>query len=100
MGAMISLIFAGAFPEKVNKLVLIDGFAVLTADASKCAKNLRKSLEAEKKYRLKASAAPGGDTSKIYPTLADAVEARLKSLASYPGKQSLSQEAALALVGR
>ena len=100
MGAGVSLLFAGAFPEKVNKLVLVEGFGPVTADASKCANNLRRSLEAEKKYRLKASAAPGGDTSKIYPTLADAVEARIKSLASYPGTQTLSQEAALDLVAR
>jgi pimeloyl-ACP methyl ester carboxylesterase len=100
MGAGVGLLFAGTFPEKVGKLVMIEGLGPVTADAEKCAKNLRRSIEAERKYQLKAAESQGGGTSKIYTTFAEAVDARVRSVATYPGEQSLSVEAATALVSR
>lgn len=99
MGAGVSLLFAGTYPEKVEKLVLIEGLGPVTAEPEHCAKNLRRSIEADKKFKQKAAEAQG-NTSKIYPSFADAVEARIKSVSTYPGSQSLSYEAAKALVAR
>mmetsp|Transcript_91931 Transcript_91931/g.180151 ORF Transcript_91931/g.180151 Transcript_91931/m.180151 type:complete len:296 (-) Transcript_91931:52-939(-) len=99
MGAGISLLFSGTFPEKVNKLVLIEGIGPVTAADSACAKNLRRSLEAEKKYQLKCVETNGAPW-KIYPSMKEAVIARVKSVESYPGQQTLSVEAASSLVAR
>lgn len=102
MGAFIATLFAGCFPEKVHRLVLIEGMVPLTADPDVTAKNLRKSIESMHKFQLKASNTGGGKakTPKVYSTFAAAVDARMKSVAMYPGKQTLSVEATRHLVGR
>ena len=102
MGAGISLMFAGTFPEKVNKLVLIEGLGPVTAEPEATPKNLRKSIEHEKKYQIKVAQTAGGakNVPKIYPSFNDAVAARVKSVSTYPGEQSLSVEAARLLVAR
>lgn len=101
MGAGLGLLFAGTFPEKVEKLMLVEGLGPPTSDSEVTAKNLRRAIEAERKFRLKAEQAGGGwNTTKIYPTFTDAVEARIKSVSTYPGHQTLSVEAARLLVGR
>eukprot|EP00730_Choanoeca_flexa_P016934 TRINITY_DN8088_c0_g3_i1.p1 TRINITY_DN8088_c0_g3~~TRINITY_DN8088_c0_g3_i1.p1 ORF type:complete len:359 (+),score=46.29 TRINITY_DN8088_c0_g3_i1:165-1241(+) len=45
MGAMISFLFAGAFPEHVSTLTLIDGVAPITADDDQAASRLRHAVE-------------------------------------------------------
>jgi pimeloyl-ACP methyl ester carboxylesterase len=102
MGATMSMLYAGCFPEKVNKLMLIEGISPVTQPASGAAKFLRRSLEAQQRHDLKAASTPGGkaNMSKIYPTFADAVNARIRNVSTYPGKQTLSLEAARLLVGR
>ena len=103
LGAGIGMMFAGCFPEKVHKLILIDGMlAPLTPPADSAAKNLRRAIESDDRYAVKVakSISEGNAASKIYPSFADAVNARLGSVATYPGSQSLSLEAARKLVGR
>ena len=48
---------------------------------------------------MQVAAKPPRD-KKLYATLNDAVEARIKNVGTYPGNQSLSKEAAIALVSR
>jgi hypothetical protein len=101
MGAGMSLLFAGLYPEKVGQLMLIEGMGPVTAEPDACAKNLRRALEGEQKFRQKAAEAQGGTyMSKIYASFAEAVEARIRSVATYPGEQTLSFDAAKALVAR
>lgn len=101
MGAGLGMLFAGTFPEKVEKLMLIEGLGPPTSDQDVTAKNLRRAIEAERKFRMKAEQAGSGEnTTKIYPTFEDAVQARIKSVSTYPGHQTLSVEAARLLVGR
>lgn len=102
MGAGIGLMFAGTFPEKVSKLVMIEGLGPITAEPEATATNLRRTMEAERKYALKIASTTGGKSNapRIYPTFADAVTARIRSVSTYPGTQSLSVEASRHLVGR
>jgi pimeloyl-ACP methyl ester carboxylesterase len=85
MGAGISTLVAGTFPDRVHKLVLLEGAGPLAADASRAPSQLASALEDE----ARASAA----TSKIFPDLETAVEARLRD-------SDLDREAARLLVER
>lgn len=102
MGAFIGTLFAGCFPERVHKLVLIEGLVPLTAEASLTATNLRKSIESMHRFHLKASKLEGGkvNTAKTYLTFSAAVEARMKSVLMFPGKQTISADAVRSLVSR
>ncbi|EDQ85517.1 uncharacterized protein MONBRDRAFT_29181 [Monosiga brevicollis MX1] len=45
MGAMISFLYAGAFPEQITSLVLVDGVVPITADDAAAASRLASSIE-------------------------------------------------------
>jgi len=92
MGAGISLLFAGTFPERLAKLVLIDGFGPYVSKEDRAASNLRKAIESEEKM---VTSPP-----KKYSTLGDAISARVRIVSTYRGSQSLSKEAAESLVRR
>lgn len=98
LGAALATLFAGTHPEIVEKIVLIDGFATpMTQPSEKAAVNLRKAIDSERKYCTRQLTKSG---PKNYPTVHDAITARLSSVATYPGKQFLSFEAASMLVAR
>ena len=97
MGTGVGLLYAGAFPEKVKKLVMIDGFGPVTYPAERSAKALRKSIEAEDVTHRKRATFTG---PKLYKNFEAALAARIKSVSTYPGTQFLSTEAARALVAR
>lgn len=94
MGASISVMYAGSFPEKISQLVVIEGFGPMTVPGAGQSKSLRRAVEAARKASTK------GSSAKIYNSIEDAVKARIASVASYPGNQSLSVEAARSLVSR
>jgi pimeloyl-ACP methyl ester carboxylesterase len=96
MSAGISMLFAGMYPERVNKLLLIDGFGPIAATASKTPELLKKAINQENAF-YKGSA---GKDKKVYENVGKAIDARVRNVSSYPGKQSLSREAASALVCR
>lgn len=104
MGAGYSLLFAGTYPEHVEKLVLLEGFGTVTHAASSAAKNLRRAIDSEmirkEAYAKETGQRTVGGTNKLYPSLGKAIDARLKSVTTYPGKQFLSREAAALLVRR
>jgi pimeloyl-ACP methyl ester carboxylesterase len=95
LGAFITTMFSGTYPEFVDNIALIDGFTPLSYPPSRAALALRNAIEAERSYEAKGPLGP-----KPYATLRDAVEARMKSVQSYPGSQWLTFEAALAIVSR
>jgi pimeloyl-ACP methyl ester carboxylesterase len=94
MGAGISFMLAGTFPEKVEKLVAIDLFGLWTRPAEQAAKGLRTAILAEQKM-LQLNKPP-----KVYSTLATAIEARIKSTKFNPGEQTISREAAMSILSR
>lgn len=94
MGASISLMYSSIFPEKVEKLVLIEGLGPLVEPPEAAARNLRRAIDSERSMRIK------GTTPKLYPNLTAAIDARVNIVKSYPGKQFISREAARALVAR
>lgn len=95
LGAGISMMFAGCYPEKVDKLVLIDGFGPVTRDESTAASNLRKGIDAEINHYAN-SVRP----LKQYKELNDVINSRVKICQTYPGDQYLSREAATQLMMR
>ena len=98
LGATLTTIFAGTYPETVENIALIENFISPTLQPAERARNsLRRAIDAEKLHRLKQSSKSG---PKSYDTLQEAIEARMNSVKKYPGKQFLSIEAAAALVAR
>ena len=72
MGAGISSLLAGAFPERIHKLVLIEGIGTHTTTADRAAEVLRKAVLDMKKE---------GITQKpVYNSVADAIAARMQAL--------------------
>lgn len=98
MGAGVSVVYSGAFPETVRHLVLIEGIGPVAKEPKSAAKYLRHAVEAQFKYLQKSE--KGKTPSRLYSNLAEAVNARVKSVTTYPGEQSLSVEAATMLVSR
>ena len=97
MGAGLACLFSACFPERVDKLVMIDGFGTLIKPPSMLAKITRNAIEKEEDYFKKQSTSP---PRKLYPTIGDAIAARLRTVSTFPGNQSLSTEAAAALISR
>ena len=70
MGAGISTLVAGTFPDRVQRLVLLEGAGPLAGDASKTPAQLASALEDE----ARAEAA----SQRLFPDLDAAVKARLR----------------------
>ena len=98
MGGGISLLFAGCFPERLCKCVVIDAFGPYTSTPERAPVDLRKSIEAEE--RVSSSGGSSSGNNRKYATLGDAITARVKIVSTYPGSQSISREAAEDIVRR
>jgi pimeloyl-ACP methyl ester carboxylesterase len=85
MGAGISTLVAGAFPDRVERLVLLEGVGPLAADPAKAPKQLAVAVDDEGRA---ASA-----SRKVFPDLDVAIAARLRD-------SDLDREAARVLVER
>jgi pimeloyl-ACP methyl ester carboxylesterase len=94
MGASIALMYSSAYPERVDSLILIEGLGPMSSPASSTVRNVRKAIDSERKFATKTT------STKLYSSLDDAISARLNTLVSFPGKQTLSHEAARILVSR
>ncbi|AZE54285.1 Hydrolase, alpha/beta fold family [Pseudomonas synxantha] len=86
LGAIVSLVLAGALPERVTHLGLIDGVIPPTASAENAAERLGMALQAQMSLQDKRK--------PVYGTLDRAVEARMK------GVVAVSREAAELLAQR
>lgn len=97
MGAGVGMVYAACFPENVSKLILIDGFGATTKNTNEVSRLTRTAIEAEAKYLTKQKTYTN---PKLYDTFKSAIDARIRNVATFPGKQSLSYEAAAQLVAR
>ncbi|WP_348748503.1 alpha/beta hydrolase [Pseudomonas rhodesiae] len=86
LGAIVSLVLAGALPERVTHLGLIDGVIPPTAPGENAAERLGMALQAQLNLQ--------GKRKPVYGTLERAVEARMKGLVA------VSREAAELLAQR
>jgi pimeloyl-ACP methyl ester carboxylesterase len=98
LGAGISSLYAAAFPERVSKLVLLDGAGFLAREAKDTALHVRRHVESRQKFQTRD--ATRTKSPRIYPSLERAIQTRRLSASRMPGKQSISHEAARALVER
>ncbi|NQD95719.1 alpha/beta fold hydrolase [Pseudomonas sp. CrR25] len=86
MGAIVSVLLAGALPERVERLALIDGLMPYTGEADSAPQKLAEAL--------KAQMALAGKRKPVYAEFARAVEARMR------GVGAVSHEAAELLAQR
>ena len=94
LGAAISTLYAAAFPEHIERLILLDGGGFLPRDARDTAQHARNHILRRLRENT-TSKAP-----RIYPNLEAAIQARLKTAAKLPGDETLSYETASELVKR
>jgi pimeloyl-ACP methyl ester carboxylesterase len=93
MGGGVGLLLAGAHPARARALVLLDSAGPLPAAPAEAPGALARALAS----KAALAARPAAST---YASPEDAVAARLATVKAYPGAQTLSPEAARALVGR
>lgn len=86
LGAIVSVLLAGAMPERVERLALVDGVLPQTGEADAAPQRLGESLRAQ--LRL------GGRRKPVYGSFEEAVRARMKD------DGAVSREAAELLVRR
>lgn len=86
MGAIVSVVLAGALPDRITRVGLIDGVIPPTGDGSNAAERLGMALQAQLELSDKRK--------PVYSTLERAVEARMK------GVVAVSREAAELLAQR
>jgi len=96
MGSNVSMMLLGAYPSLAAKLVIIEGINMPTAPTQKAPANLAKAIDAE----LVAFGKPTPHSPRAYNNVGDAVKQRLKNVSSFPGTQTLSHEACLAISSR
>jgi pimeloyl-ACP methyl ester carboxylesterase len=70
MGGGVASIFAGAYPEVVDKLVLIEGFGPMSKPAQSAASSMRRALDGEAKFNSKEISINGG---RLYGSVHEAV---------------------------
>lgn len=70
MGAVISLLFCGAFPEQINKLILLDNIGELDDDNDKNPKRLRDAT---------IQSLTNSKRSPVYQNIEQAIQARINS---------------------
>jgi pimeloyl-ACP methyl ester carboxylesterase len=100
MGGIISTIYSATFPENVRRLVLVEALGPLSErDVDNTPKNLRRAVEAGYSIKLR-TAGSGAVVGKRYATVGEAVRARVRTVSKYPGRQSLSDQAAQWIVAR
>jgi pimeloyl-ACP methyl ester carboxylesterase len=86
MGAIVSVLLAGAMPERIERLALIDGLIPYTGEPDSAPQKLGEAL--------KAQLALAGKSKPVYAEFARAVEARMR------GVGAVSREAAEMLAQR
>jgi len=95
MGASIVMLFAACFAEKVDKLILIEGFAPLSYPADKLPNLMAEAIQDRAKFIAKASAVkPSSVKSQRIKSFELLVKARMNSLFS------VTEQAAKLLVAR
>lgn len=99
MGAAISLMYAAAFPDQVERLILLEGAGPLSKPDEDIVKHLKNHVE----KRLKGNVSLYGEAAKgprTHASLDAAIETRMATAKMAPGNQYISKEAATELVTR
>lgn len=93
MGAIVSVMLAGAMPERIDRLALIDGVIPYTGEADTAPQKLGDSLQ--------ALLAVDGKRKPVYPTFEQAVSARMKGVGavSHDAAERLAQRGLMPVPG-
>lgn len=93
MGAIVSVMLAGAMPERIDRLALIDGVIPYTGEADTAPQKLGESLQ--------ALLAVDGKRKPVYPTFEQAVSARMKGVGavSHDAAERLAQRGLMPVPG-
>jgi pimeloyl-ACP methyl ester carboxylesterase len=94
MGASVSSLYAAAFPEQVEKLILLEGAGPLARNPRDVAKHVRAHVN------RRQTANQVVKVPRIYPDLSTAVKTRCQTAKNFPGNQWLSTAAAEQMVLR
>lgn len=94
MGAMASILYAGAFPEQIQQLILLDGFGPDFEKPSHVVDRLRQHVQ----RRYSGNTTLAVKRKRIYATLDDAIRMRQQTAVKSPGNQWLSYTAAKEMV--
>ena len=102
MGGGVAVVLAGSLPERVRGVLLLDSAGPPPAPAEAAPDGVAKYLAVRSAVArgVAARGGGGGGGGARYPSLESAVAARLATVATHPGRQSLSEEGAAALVRR
>ena len=92
MGGAVALMMAAAYPELINKLVMIESVGMVTKPAEDVVKTLRKGIKDIEKFDTTR------EPRKV--SMETAVQARVNAVKSYPGEQWITKDAAYELVKR
>ena len=92
----VACVVAAAFPERVDRLVLLDGAGPLDRPASSIAKHVRSHIERRQTGNIKLVM----ESRMQYDSVDVAVRLRRKTATNFPGNQYLSEEAAKEMVMR
>jgi pimeloyl-ACP methyl ester carboxylesterase len=90
MGGGLSTVLAGAFPEKVSALVLIDSLGLSARAPLDICKGFRNAVHSQVSFLT--------TPHTTYSSIDEMVEQRLKTVQTLPGSQSLTRRAAERLV--
>lgn len=92
MGGGLSVVVAGAVPDRIRACVLIDSVGLFTVDEGYTAEGMREGMASNKKMR--------NLPTRVIPSLAAAIRIRQKGAEAAPGDQSISYEGARAIISR
>ena len=92
MGGAVALMFAAAYPEIIDRLVMIESVGPMTHSPEHAANDIRKAIDSQIAFDISRP-------SRSYK-LDDAVNARMMTAKNFPGDQYLTKEAASLLVQR
>lgn len=98
-GAAVSCLYAAAFPDQIDQVVLLDGVGPFSFPSEKIARHVRRHIE-RRMISIEKLNSPNNNGPRIYPSLEVAVRVRCQTARNSPGKQYLSETAARELVLR
>lgn len=94
LGAGVACLYTAAFPEQVEKLVLIDGPGALERNPEETGNHVRNHI------LRRLSSVKRVSKERVYSSLEDAVAVRQEAVKAFPGEQWISDKAAHELVSR
>ena len=99
MGSGVASIVASVYPDLISRLVMLEGVGPLSRPASDILQTLRKSTD-KRQSGNRFLTNPNGKGPRVYESLEAAVQQRCRTAELSPGTQTLSYDAALAMVSR